>query len=207
MRIYARRNKLNANTEDLLTKLIADDKYFDVELAGYWIYGMCCWIGAGLTRKTAIPHLGSAGRGVQEPYNTNIYAWFRDLSERLRYVRVICGDWAQVCGGNWQDNFGNVGIFFDPPYATETRTSVYLHDSVDVAHNVREWAIKRGELATYKIVLCGYFDEHKDLLNHGWTYESWSTSGGYSRIGNGETQGKINRSLETLFFSHRIAIT
>ena len=145
------------------------------------------------------PHISDGGKGVQEPYNTNIYSWFRDLSERLRYVRVVCGDWTRVCGGNWQDTIGLCGMFFDPPYGvTDRYTKIYHHDSTDIAKDVMEWCIDRGGKESYRIVLAGY-DEYEELKNHGWTSFNWKTQGGYANLGNG--RGKENRKRETLWFS------
>lgn len=161
--------------------------------------------GVGINRLTKRPHVSDGGRGISDPYNYDIYAWFRALSERLRYVRIVCGDYSQVLGGSWQHKCKRpVGIFFDPPYAVDDRRGCYAHDSRDVAHHVREWAIERGELPDYRIVIAGY-DEHTDLLEHGWTYNQYSTNGGYSNHG-GASQGKINRHRECLYFSpHCIA--
>ena len=134
---------------------------------------------------------------MQEPYNTNIYKWFRELSERLRYVRVVCGDWTRVCGGDWQDNLGTVGIFFDPPYGIKDRdTKIYHHDSTEIAKDVMAWCIERGKKPSYRIVLAGY-DEYEELKNHGWNKYRWKAQGGYSNLG-GLNE---NRKRETLWFS------
>jgi site-specific DNA-adenine methylase len=243
--LNARRKVLIANEDRLLDSLCADDGWYDAKMAGYWIWAASCWIGSGLTRKTAIPnisgggscvhakgaipHIGTGGRGVHakgkiphisnggrgvhavgnrdnnsgdfvlgEPYNMNIYDWFRRLSERLRYVRVVCGDWTRVCGGNWQDKMGIVGMFFDPPYGVIDRdTSVYHHDSTTVAHDVMEWVKARGDNPRYRIVLAGY-EEYAPLLEHGWTAESWMAQGGYSNSGANNNE---NRHREMLYFS------
>ena len=144
------------------------------------------------------PFLGHGERGphaddVRAPYNTNLYAWFRALSERLRHVRV-------VCGGDWQDSMGTVGIFFDPPYGVQDRSMVYDHDSTTVADAVRAWCIELGRRPTYRIVLAGY-DEHEELAKHGWRKEVWRANGGYANQGKGKAQGKTNRLRETLWFS------
>ena len=146
------------------------------------------------------PHLSDAGQGVQEPYNYNIYTWFRALSERLRYVRVVCGDWTRVCGGDWQDKRVSVGIFFDPPYAVDDRDNVYEVDSKSVAHDVRDWAISRGSRPSYRIVIAGY-EEHRDLMDHGWTIYRYSVNGGMAHKGKKKTRGKENRHRECLYFS------
>lgn len=199
--LSARKLNLISNKEYLLQNLIKDDMWCDPKLAGYWIWAAGCWIGSGLTSIGQIPHLANAGVGVQEPYNTNIYAWFRQLSERLRYVRVVCGDWTRICGGNWQDKIGDAGIFFDPPYGVTDRDMRCYdeHDSADVAHDVREWCIERGKLPRYRIVLAGY-EEHKELLDHGWTVKLWETGGGYENTKQ-TNKGSANRKRECLYLS------
>ena len=136
-------------------------------------------------------------------YNPNIYAWFRQLSERLRYVRVVCGDWKRVCGGDWQDKTGSpVGIFFDPPYSDKANcdSGLYAVDCLQVAHEVRDWCKGRADRENYRIVLAGYYEEHEELLEEGWSVHGWSSGGGYAnRAGKGR-QNK-NRHKEALFFS------
>ena len=171
--------------------------------------------GEGIHALGRIPHISDGGKGihalgqrnqtrdafksVQEPYNTTLYTWFRELSERLRYVRVVCGDWTRVCGGDWQDDKGTVGIFFDPPYSVEDRDGVYDVDSRTVAADVARWAVERGARASYRIVLAGYYEEHSWLLEHGWSVERWSSGGGYASLGEGA--GRTNRHREALFMS------
>jgi DNA adenine methylase len=216
--LSARRITLIKNEERLLSNLIADENWHDPILAGYWIWAASCWIGSGLTQINAIPNIGATGKGVhklsQIPHigttgkgvgarNKNIYDWFEKLSNRLRYVRVVCGDWSRVCGGNWQDNMGGVGIFFDPPYGVKANrlSKIYNVDSLTVADDVRKWAIKRANKKKYKIIIAGYFDEHKELFDLGWKYYAWKTQGGYANIGKRNTRGKENCKKETLFFS------
>jgi hypothetical protein len=150
------------------------------------------------------PHLSAKGMGVQEPYNVNIYSWFRQLSERLRNVRVVCGEWDRICGGNWQGgNWKDVGVFFDPPYGVEDRAdNIYHCDSTTVAKDVREWCKERGKNKNYRIVLAGY-EEHEELLSLGWTIESWKTSGGYGNTKRRKKtgRGQENRKREMLYFS------
>lgn len=201
--LSARKKRLIENESYLLDNLIENETWYDVKLAGYWIWAVSCWIGSGLTCKGngvhkigQIPHVTDQGNGVHKAYNSNIYTWFQNLSERLRYVRVICGDWTRVCGGNWQNGFGTCGIFFDPPYGVKDRhTKIYHHDSVTIAKNVMEWSKKRGQKKTYRIVIAGY-EEYNELIKDGWTTLRWKARGGYSRNKSNE-----NRFRETLYFS------
>jgi hypothetical protein len=127
-----------------------------------------------------------------------IYSWFTELSARLRKVRVTCGDWSIVCGGNWQDERGICGIFFDPPYGVKDRDGdIYHHDSTDVAKEVNAWALERGKKETYRIVLTGY-EEHMNLLDHGWTAQAWKANGGYA---NQSKEKNTNCEREMIYFS------
>jgi len=214
--LNCRRKKLIANEARLVENLVADDDFCDPKLAGYWIWAASCWIGSGLTQPDAIPHIshagkgvhaqiphiGDSGMGVQEPYNIGLYKWFRKLSERLRRVRVVCGDWTRVCGGNWQDKMGTCGVYFDAPYTNEGRDSdIYHHDSGSLAPAIIEWSAKRGAMKDYRIVISGY-EEYAPLLKHGWCKSHWSAAGGYGNTGGKqETNQNQNRHRETLYFS------
>ena len=159
--------------------------------------------GKGVHRLGQRPHVSDGRKGVREPYNANLYTWFRELSERLRYVRVVCGDWSRVCGGNWQDKMGVCGMFFDPPYGVKDRDEVYDTDSYTVAAKVTAWARERGRMKRYRIVLAGY-EEHAELEADGWRVKQWSARGGYAnskRNEDSEAVGMANRHRERLYFS------
>lgn len=82
--------------------------------------------GIGIQKLGAIPHLNDGGKGCHKQSITgcteNIYDWFRNLAQRLRRVRVVCGDWSRICGGNWHaDHFRNsCGIFLTRLMVSET---------------------------------------------------------------------------------------
>lgn len=214
--LNARRKFIISKKDYLSENLQSDPKWFDAELAGYWIWAASCWIGHGLT-TSGRPHLGDKRMGVhkgQIPYlsgkgmgvhtGRNIADWFNYLSERLKKVRVVFGDWSRVCGGNWQDNFGDsVGFFFDPPYGKKATRSngLYDKDSLTVSDDVREWCLERGRNPSYRIVLAGYIEEHQELLNHGWTMYRYKVVGGYGNISIKNKGENKNRFRETLFIS------
>ena len=222
--LMARKSVLLKNEERLLENLIADPLWHDPILAGYWIWAASCWIGNGLTSLRQRPHLGSKGMGVHKVSMTeripnlgskgmgvhktqikDIYEWFNQLSYRLRRVRVVCGDWSRVCGGNWQDlSWKTVGIYFDPPYGIQDRSKVYHCDSNTIAQDVMKFCIDRGKRKNYRIVLSGY-DEYEKLADYDWRKENWIARGGYSNIaGKKQTRGKINRKRETIWYSPAI---
>ena len=161
--------------------------------------------GAGVHKASLCgqrPHLADKGRGVHRQ-TQDIREWFAALSARLRRVRVVCGDWARVCGGDWQDHkWPTVGMFFDPPYGvTDRDAALYHHDSTTVAADVMAWCVERGARGNYRIALAGY-DEYEALASHGWRKETWSAGGGYANSARkGESRGHDNRHRETLWFS------
>ena len=204
--LSARRKILIAEEGELLRKLTDDPEWCDPKLAGYWIWGFSCWIGSGFTKRRKSeadicqrPHLSDSGVGVHCKKSYDIYEWFAALSDRLRTVRVVCGDWRRICGGNWQSRQGPVvGYYFDPPYGVLDRNDCYHCDSMAVATDVMEWCAEKGEKRNWRIVLSGY-EEYQELVdNHGWGYESWKTRGGYS---NSSSRENINRFRERLYYS------
>lgn len=203
----ARKNALIENESQLLQNLTASDTFHDPKLAGYWIWLAATWIGAKMLQPQngigQIPHIGNAGRGVNGIESAGkIFQWFEALSSRLRRVRVVCGEWHQICGGNWHDLMGTAGFFFDPPYGAEDRAEVYSKDCFQVANKVRQWCIANGSKESYRIVLAGYYDEHKELEDHGWQSMQWKAQGGFAHSGQSkETRGQVNCYREALFFS------
>ena len=160
--------------------------------------------GTGVHRK--LPHLGDAGTGVQESDLTSvtvsyqqIVAYMRQLAERLRRVRVCCGDWSRVCGPSVTVKHGITGVFLDPPYSDEaTRTDdLYASDSGSVAHDVRRWALEWGDHPNARIALCGYEGEH--AMPDSWECLEWKARGGYGSQGDGA--GRSNSGRERIWFS------
>ena len=138
------------------------------------------------TASHAIPSL-TANQGCQTGYAASaeggiggVRAWMYALRDRFRNVKVVCGDWSRVLGGNWQGSGGPCGIFLDPPYGGDTKHSVvYAHDSTTVAGKVTQWCLERGNDPNLRIVLAGYDCEHDALLEKGWRKEAWKANGGY----------------------------
>ena len=162
----------------------------------------------GVFSTTKTPHL-TRDRGVfsttQIPHligDQGVYGWMRALSDRLKNVKVVCGDWSRVCGGNWQDGNKPVGMVFDPPYATQGRDeSIYHHDSMTVGKDVEAWCLARGSNPNYRIVALGYDDEYQTLVDSGWNIEEWKAGGGYGNLGGKNSRGSKNRRRERLFTS------
>jgi DNA adenine methylase len=115
--LHARHVWLRAKRGDLVERLEADPDYYDVKIAGWWVWGLCCWIGSGwcgprgegpwvvedgrLVRETNYsgqgvsrkrPHLGNAGQGVsrQRPHLGNAGQGVK------RQIPQGLGDWFEA---------------------------------------------------------------------------------------------------------------
>lgn len=208
--------------KERIQRLFGDPNYYDVQVAGWWVWGISCWIGSGfcsgrgswtvdssgrLVRKgeeeddehtyrdenrgvdRKRPHIGNTGVGVNRMSlrsgdNTidghtgiragedTITAYLNQLAERLRYVRVCCGDWKRVVTKGVLNTGSVTGIFLDPPYDTTIRCDhLYTHDEAGVNHDVYEWAIEHQDEPNYRIILCGYEGEYEIPKN--WTTIKW----------------------------------
>jgi hypothetical protein len=124
------------------------------------------------------------------------------LADRLRYVRVQCGDWSRICGKTvtW-NNATPCAVFLDPPYSAEAGrdNALYSSESATVAHDVREWCLIEGRNRDMRIALCGYEGEHDALEQAGWDTVEWKAHGGMAHVGN--ASGKENRNRERIWFS------
>jgi hypothetical protein len=157
------------------------------------------------------PQISSAGQGVHLPSLGNdrglngvaappCLEWFRALQERLRRVRVACGDWKRVLGNSVLGKGKNVGgrrpcaVFLDPPYSFEFRDPyLYSEDDAAISAQVREWALEHGDDPDLRIALCGYEGEH--AMPSTWRCVSWKAARGYAKAGN------ENRARERIWFS------
>ena len=76
--LHARHMWLLGQRERITERLMGDPDFYDAKAAGWWCWGLCCWIGSGwcsgrgpweavdgvLTDTRQRPHLGNAGQGV-----------------------------------------------------------------------------------------------------------------------------------------------
>ena len=221
--MHARQSALLSDLEVHRQRMHADPSYFDVQKAGWWVWGISASIGGnwlmpkganarpymhggrvGYGIHQSLPAIGHSGRGVHSPEREALGEWFCKLSARLRRTRVACGDWARVVSGsvtgasNTASNMGMqpCGVFLDPPYDLEERTpDCYREDAAGVSGTVRAWAIEHGDVPELRIALCGYEGEHEMPSN--WTVHAWKSKGGYSNQG----LANANAHRERIWFS------
>jgi DNA adenine methylase len=151
--------------------------------------------GMGVNRQ--LPHLGDPGKGVCAYRRAQLVAYFEALADRLRFVRVCCGDWARVLTPSVTFRHGLTAVFLDPPYEDHGGDDVYgAAHGRGVAPAVREWCLANGSNRDMRIALCGYGDEHAKLEAAGWSVCAWKANGGYANL-----SGKDNRHRERIWFS------
>jgi len=237
---HARHAWLVGQRDGFTARLEGDPDYYDAQIAGWWVWGICCWIGSGWCSGDGpwqvddagklvhlgdagqgvhrqLVHLGDAGRGVHRQLvhlgnagqgvhrqlvhlgNAGQGEWFAALADRLRHVRVCCGDWTRVCGPTPTVKQGITGMVLDPPYgdAAGRQDDLYREDSGTVAADVRRWALAHGDDPRLRIALCGYDGEH--TMPADWTVVGWKARGGYGSQWDG--RGRANAAQETIWFS------
>jgi site-specific DNA-adenine methylase len=236
--LHARHIWLVEKKEGMQAQLEGDPEWYDPKIAGWWVWGMACWIGGefcsgkgpwqtviqedgsrqlvhlgnagqgvnrrrvhlgrgrGVNRQRV--HLGNAGQGVNRR-GVALLEYFEQLADRLRSVRVCCGDWQRVCGPTPTVKQGLTAIFLDPPYADTAgrEPMIYRQDSATVAHDVRQWAIDHGDDSGLRIALCGYEGEHE--MPAEWECLKWKAQGGMAN--QTERHDNPNARRERVWFS------
>lgn len=154
--------------------------------------------GQGINRQ--LPFIGNGGRGVHRAHE-GLFAYMHELAARLRHVRVCCGDWSRIVTTGALNYGSTVGVFLDPPYSdkAERTSKLYAVDDLNVAHDVREWCIANGDNPRYRIVLCGYEDEH--AMPSTWRKIVYSANKAYGSSNSENGLNKLNRHKERLWYS------
>lgn len=230
--LLARHRWLVTTGAERLRAIKTDPHFCDPKVAGWWVWGLCSWIGsgwcvqrgdgnqpeqiphlgnAGMGINRKLPHLGDAGRGshnhekrphlmtngkgINAERGGDLQGYFLTLSDRLRSVRICCGEWDRVLGESVTIKHGLTGVFLDPPYSSD-RSDCYSVET-DCSTAVREWAIANGDNPLLRIALCGYEGEHE--IPGTWECVPWKARGGYGSQADG--RGRENSAKERIWFS------
>ena len=209
--LHARHRWLVEQALPLTERLVADPEYYDAKIAGWWVWGICAWIGGGWcsedkrlwrqrpilshsnglhapSRKKPLPH---RNKGVHK--DSAEPDLFVRLADRLRDVRVCCGDWTRVLGRSTlgigtAHGMTPCGVLLDPPYAHAMREKrLYNHDE-DISGEVRVWALENGDNPMLRIALCGFDGEHE--MPSTWSKIAWAS-----------TSSSKTRAMERIWFS------
>ena len=126
--LHARHVWLLKHLPELQASLDGDPDFFDAKIAGWWCWGICCWIGSGFCSGEGpwwtndsgqLVHLGSNGQGVKRqlvPLGSNGQGVNRQLvhlgdNGQGEEPQARLGDWfnalaerlraVRVCSGDW----------------------------------------------------------------------------------------------------------
>lgn len=270
--LRARHRWLVAHAKDL-ARLDDDPDAYDAKIAGWWVWGVCAWIGGGWcaggaerSDEARVAHLGRPsgvvtkrptlqrgkglstrrpcldggsapaalprrrttsasyeriprvndngsglnspsvqGRGESAERRASLIAACQSLADRLRGVRVCCGDWSRIVT-DAVVGFppeGPCGVFLDSPYGgdADRHEGLYAVDSLDVSAAVRARALVLGEDPRMRVALCGYEEEHGPHMPEDWSVYAWSALGGAQRRDGGAKKARANRHRERIWFS------
>lgn len=180
-------------------RMLTDPHYYDAKIAGWWVWGVSLWIGGGWCKPTegrTIRSMPSLSGPTHERWALD---WAEPYRQRLKNVRVCCGDWLRVLSPAQTTGIGVSAVFLDPPYSGEAGrdNGLYAQEDLGVAHEVRRWAIKHGDDPLMRIALCGYEGEHN--MPENWECVPWKANGGYGNQGAG--RGRENAGRERIWFS------
>lgn len=192
----ARHGWLMAQRERLGVAMQDADWPGDAKVAGWWLWGQCCWIGLGwcdweragadagnagmgVQAVGQVPHAGNAGRGqlLLTSCGRTAWTWLHRLADRLERVRVVHGEWSRCLNNHFGGK--DTAVFLDPPYrAYEKLYGV----TGSVAEAAADWARKHEDL---RVAICGHVGDY-DLP--GWDAVEWSR--GRLTYGGGKTTDK-----------------
>lgn len=218
--LFARHSWLVRQRDGLLDRLHSDPDYYDAQIAGWWCWGACNWIGSGWCAGTGpwvhdgdkivdvrqLPNLGDAGRGINRqlphlgddhPRSVYIREWFAALQARMRDVRVTCGDWSRVVKDSVTTRHGLTAVFLDPPYTKGAMDYSAGGVGGELARSVQAWCAANGSSNLLRIVLCGHAGEHDALLERGWHTRQWTARKGYALT----DEAVANSASETVWCS------
>ena len=175
--LHARHLWLLGQRELITDRLCGDPDFYDAKAAGWWCWGMCCWIGGGWctgqgpwqsvdgvmtnTRATEngvwrqLPQLGDAGQGVnrKRPH-------LADAGKGVNRQRPHLGDAGQ--GVNRQlPHLGNSGQGVNRQRPQSGSLREYLQGFADRLANVRvccgDWSRVCGPSVTFRHGMTGVF--------------------------------------------------
>lgn len=198
---------LSPEAEEFRKKINLDASYYDVKIAGWWVWGMNASLGITFGKSRGLnckPFLSMVGQGITTP-GVDVLAWFKILQERTKKVRVCCGDWSRVVTpavtykNKSLTKKGMVGVFLDPPYLVENREDKLYRVETQVFPEVCDWALQNSSNPKMRIAVCGLDGDFNPPSD--WTTFYWNTTGGFSSLSKTKDRGKQNAKKETIWFS------
>lgn len=172
--------------------------------------------GKGIHKPLAVPAPADGTiPDLTEAYQSHLTDQFVTLGNRMRRVRVACGDWARVLGNAAVPAARHyTAVLLDPPYdPTERRGDLYAvgdrntatSPQISVHEAARTWALERTHNPAFRIAYCSYSNPVEDALFEaaGWAPYRWAAAGGYAHAAKKAegTRAQSNKYREIIWFS------
>lgn len=207
--LFSMHKLLLHESDGLARRCMESPDYYDAQVAGYWVYGQALWFGGSSWTSAERPlrvddngvvlvdKLAANPCGIHaERRAGELRQYLLLLRDRIRDVRVRCGDWKRTLKPTLTTKFGTTAVFLDPPYSHALRSRCYAEDH-DISADVRAWALEHGDDPRFRIALCGYEDEHGPHMPDTWECLAWKAASGYART----DRAIENRTKERVWFS------
>ncbi len=218
--LHARHLWLANRGREIAERVTWDPEFYDTRVAGWWVWGISAWVGGGWcsgagrwTPETLeLSYQGNAGvrrrmPAVGDNVGKGVHSLTRrgrlrevmaELSWRLRYVRVLSGDWSRAVsdGVVRSRSFATTAVFLDPPYDEGDR-DIYATERPGVADEAADWAIDAGCSSGLRIAFCCYAGTTvwQRFAQASWTEYRWRSRGNRGKA------NSANARRETVWFS------
>ncbi len=163
--LHARHIWLVNQKADFTRKLEGGPDYYDAKIAGWWVWGICCWIGGGwcsgegpwqvaeINGSRQLVHLGNAGRGVNRQL-----VHLGNAGRGVNRKRVHLGNAGRGVNRK-RVHLGDAGQGVNRQ--RETALIDYFQELAGRLRNVRvccgDWSRVCGPTPTFKLGLTGVF--------------------------------------------------
>jgi site-specific DNA-adenine methylase len=201
-KLYIKNNPLQ------LDEFAKDPEFCSPKMAGYF----CLWLSASLgdinhvQRPETVISLTNKGAFTVPMWKKKeaLTAWIFALRKRLDKVELLCTDWKKCLtdahtlrsGALYADTVASV--FLDPPY--DKYEFMYKHNKKTISSEVRDWCKDVAKHDLIRVILCGYENEHDELLDYGYVKYAGKSANTNSK-GRGTKNSKSPSSKEFLWAS------
>ncbi|MGI8468826.1 MAG: DNA adenine methylase [Pyrinomonadaceae bacterium] len=186
---------------ELEYKLQCNINYFDLRLAGLFIWASRGWIGGRLGDPATAANTKVPNASISRFFNNSAEDHISWLHLRYRRVQILRGDGMRMVSSATQlKNPGITAVVFDPPYPLSRRARVYAYEDPLIARNARLLALELGSLPKYRIAYCGFFSRYDPFFPKTWERLFWKSPGGYYVQGS-NPESRKNANDECIWFS------
>lgn len=227
--LHARHGWLVQRRDDITARLEGDPDWYDAKVAGWWLWGICLWIGSGWCSGEGpwtqvdgqLAHLGDAGQGINRQL-AHLGDAGRGINRKREGGPGQCEEWSEhlrgmmadlsnrlrrvrICSGDWSRVCG--------PTPTEKLglTAVFLDPPY--SHEERQGDLYAHEMACADDVRRWSIErgdnpayrialcgyEGEHDMPASWERLNWKAKGGYGSQGEG--RGRENAAREVVWFS------